>query len=151
MNIFSVLRGSCHTKNIWLLSKPRQRSDSGNLPMDFLAFIEQTRKEKNTYFIDLLIIENVELERVLWRECFIEKKFTMFSHRKVQTVSVFIVNGFVYCSIFVYWIISYHLLYLGVRYSVILLNNCGLIMQEKSLFRWFSYVKFIILCRRRKF
>ena len=102
MNIFSVLRGSCHTKNIWLLSKPRQRSDSGNLPMDFLAFIEQTRKEKNTYFIDLLIIENVELERVLWRECFIEKKFTMFSHRKVQTVSVFIVNGFVYCSIFVY-------------------------------------------------
>ena len=71
MNIFSVLRGSCHTKNIWLLSKPRQRSDSGNLPMDFLAFIEQTRKENNTYFIDLLIIENVELERVLWRECFI--------------------------------------------------------------------------------
>ena len=65
MNIFSVLRGSCHTKNIyyqfWLLSKLRQRSDSGNLPMDFLAFIEQTRKENNTYFIDLLIIENVEL------------------------------------------------------------------------------------------
>ena len=29
--------------------------------MDFLAFIEQTRKENNTYFIDLLIIENVEL------------------------------------------------------------------------------------------
>ena len=28
--------------------------------------------------------------------------FTMFSHRKVQTVSVFIINGFVYCSIFVY-------------------------------------------------
>ena len=25
-----------------------------------LAFIEQTRKENNTYFIDLLIIENVE-------------------------------------------------------------------------------------------
>ena len=44
-----------------VLSKPRQRSDSGNLPMDFLAFIEQTRKENNTYFIDLLIIENVEL------------------------------------------------------------------------------------------
>ena len=102
MNIFSVLRGSCHTKNTWLLSKPRQKSDSGNLPMDFLAFIEQTRKENNTYFIDLLIIENVEFERVLWRECFIEKKFTMFSHRKVQTVSVFIINGFVYCSIFVY-------------------------------------------------
>ena len=102
MNIFSVLGGFCHTKNIWLLSKPRQRSDSGNLPMDFLAFIEQTRKENNTYFIDLLIIENVELERVLWRECFIEKKFTMFSHRKVQTVSLFIISGFVYCSIFVY-------------------------------------------------
>ena len=62
MNIFSVLRGSGHTKNIWLLSKPRQRSDSGNLPMDFLAFVEQTRKENNTYFFDLLIIENVELE-----------------------------------------------------------------------------------------
>ena len=44
-----------------MLSKPRQRSDSGNLPMDFLAFIEQTRKENNTYLIDLLIIENVEL------------------------------------------------------------------------------------------
>ena len=29
--------------------------------MDFLAFIEQTRKENNTYFIDLLIIENVKL------------------------------------------------------------------------------------------
>ena len=32
--------------------------------------------------------------------------FTMFSHRKVllnwQTVCVFIINGFVYCSIFVY-------------------------------------------------
>ena len=27
---------------------------------------------------------------------------TMFSHRKVQTMSVFIINGFVYCSIFVY-------------------------------------------------
>ena len=26
----------------------------------------------------------------------------MFSHRKVQTMSVFIINGFVYCSIFVY-------------------------------------------------
>ena len=60
---------SCHTKNIWLLSKPRQI-----LPVDFLAFIEQTRKENNTYFIDLLIIENVELERVLWRECFIAEE-----------------------------------------------------------------------------
>ena len=28
--------------------------------------------------------------------------FTMFSHRKVQTVSIFIISGFVYCSIFVY-------------------------------------------------
>ena len=28
--------------------------------------------------------------------------FTMFSHRKVQTVSIFITTGFVYCSIFVY-------------------------------------------------
>ena len=62
-------------KVVWLVSKPRQRSDSGNLPMDFLAFIEQTRKENNTYFIDLLIIENVELlnlkgfcgENVLYR------------------------------------------------------------------------------------
>ena len=38
-----------------------QRSDSGNLPMDFLGFIEQIWKENNTYFIVLLIIENVEL------------------------------------------------------------------------------------------
>ena len=53
-----------------------QRSDSGNLPMDFLGFIEQIWKENNTYFIDLLIIENVELlnlkgfcgESVLYRE-----------------------------------------------------------------------------------
>ena len=28
--------------------------------------------------------------------------FTTFSHRKVRTVSVFAINGFVYCSIFVY-------------------------------------------------
>ena len=32
--------------------------------------------------------------------------FTMFSHRKIllnwQTVCIFIINGFVYCSIFVY-------------------------------------------------
>ena len=28
--------------------------------------------------------------------------FTMFSHRKVQTVSVFIINGFVHCSFFVH-------------------------------------------------
>ena len=101
MNIFSVLRGSCHTKNIWLLSKPRQRSDSGNLPMDFRAFIEQTRKENNTYFIDLLIIENVELLNLKGFCGESVFNFTMFSHRKVQTVSVFI-NGFVYCSIFVY-------------------------------------------------
>ena len=32
-----------------------QRSGSGNLLMDFLAFIEQTWKENNTYFIDVLI------------------------------------------------------------------------------------------------
>ena len=38
-----------------------QRSGSGNLLMDFLAFIEQTWKENNTYFIDVLIIDNVEL------------------------------------------------------------------------------------------
>ena len=36
------------------------RSGSGNLLMDFLGFIEQTWKE-NAYFIDLLIIDNVEL------------------------------------------------------------------------------------------
>ena len=29
--------------------------------MDFLGFIKQIGKENNTYFIDLLIIENVEL------------------------------------------------------------------------------------------
>ena len=29
--------------------------------MDFLGFIEQTWEENNTYFIDLLIIDNVEL------------------------------------------------------------------------------------------
>ena len=29
--------------------------------MDFLGFIEQIWKENNTYFIGLLIIENVEL------------------------------------------------------------------------------------------
>ena len=29
--------------------------------MDFLAFIEQTWKKNNTYFIDVLIIDNVEL------------------------------------------------------------------------------------------
>ena len=34
-----------------------QRSVSGNLPMDFLGFIEQTWKENNTYFIDLLTIK----------------------------------------------------------------------------------------------
>ena len=28
--------------------------------------------------------------------------FTMFSHKKLETVSVFVVNGFAYCSIFVY-------------------------------------------------
>ena len=38
-----------------------QRSGSGNLLMNFLAFIEQTWKENNTYFIDVLIIDNVEL------------------------------------------------------------------------------------------
>ena len=29
--------------------------------MDFLGFMEETRKENNTYFIDVFIIENVEL------------------------------------------------------------------------------------------
>ena len=60
--------------------------------------------------------------------------FTMFSHKNLETVSVFVINGFVYCSIFVYQIISYQLLDLGVGYSVILLNNYGLFRQEKSLF-----------------
>ena len=44
--------------------------------MDFLGFIEQIWKENNTYFIDLLIIENVKLlnlkgfcgESVLYRD-----------------------------------------------------------------------------------
>ena len=31
------------------------------LPMDFLAFMEERGKENNTYFIDVLIIENVEV------------------------------------------------------------------------------------------
>ena len=60
-----------------------QRSGSGNLLMDFLAFIEQT-----------------------WRLFYVEKirfvMFTMFSHKRLETVSVFVINGFVYCSIFVY-------------------------------------------------
>ena len=68
--------------------------------------------------------------------------FTMLSHRKVQTVSVFIINGcllfyfsiLIHIDIISYHIISLNLLYLGVGYSVILLNNYGLIMQEKSLF-----------------
>ena len=30
--------------------------------MDFLAFMEENRKENNTYFIHLFIIENVELK-----------------------------------------------------------------------------------------
>ena len=104
MNIFSVLRGSYHTKNIWLLSKPRQRSDSGNLPMDLLAFIEQTRKENNTYFIYLLIIENVELERVLWRECFIEKKFTMFSQKGTNCVRFYYKR---FCLLFYFCILNH--------------------------------------------
>ena len=40
---------------LWLLSKARQRCDRGKLLMDFLAFMEETRKENNTYFIDLFI------------------------------------------------------------------------------------------------
>ena len=44
--------------------------------MDFLGFVEQTWKENNTYFTDLLIIENVKLlklkgfcgESVLYRD-----------------------------------------------------------------------------------
>ena len=32
--------------------------------MDFLAFMKETRKENNTYFIDLFIIENVELRLI---------------------------------------------------------------------------------------
>ena len=42
------------------------------------------------------------MARVFYREEIGLVIFTMFSHRKVQTVSVFIINGFVYCSIFVY-------------------------------------------------
>ena len=34
--------------------------------------------------------------------------FTMFSHRKVQALSVFIINGFVYCSIL--YTKSYHII-----------------------------------------
>ena len=54
--------------------------------------------------------------------------FTMFSHRKVQTMSVY--KRF---NLTLYEMISYHLLDLGVGYSVILFNNYRLIMQEKSL------------------
>ena len=86
-----------------------QRSGSGNLLMDFLAFIEQTWKENNTYFIDVLIIDNVELwnlKSFVMRLFYVEKirfvMFTLFSHKKLETVSVFVINGFVYCSIFVY-------------------------------------------------
>ena len=32
--------------------------------MDFLAFMEETRKENNTYFIHLFIIENAELRLI---------------------------------------------------------------------------------------
>ena len=48
-------------KNLEIVFVFVQRSGSGNLLMDFLAFIEQTWKENNTYFIDVLIIDNVEL------------------------------------------------------------------------------------------
>ena len=34
------------------------------LPMDFLPFMEETRKENNTYFIHPLMIENVELTMI---------------------------------------------------------------------------------------
>ena len=77
--------------------------------MNFLAFIEQTWKENNTYFIDVLIIDNVELwnlKEFCDEAVFVEKirfvMFTKFSHKKLETVSVFVINGFVYCSIFVY-------------------------------------------------
>ena len=84
MNIFSVLRASYHFwilkgfgrenvlcrgliftmfthKKLEIVFVFVQRSGSGSLLMDFLAFIEQTWKENNTYFIDVLIIDNVEL------------------------------------------------------------------------------------------
>ena len=32
--------------------------------MDFLAFMEETRKENSTYFIGVFIIENVELRLI---------------------------------------------------------------------------------------
>ena len=71
--------------------------------MDFLAFMEETRKENNTYFIDVFIIENVELRLIENGGKNIVILFvTMFSHRKVQTVSVFIINGFVYSIFFLY-------------------------------------------------
>ena len=41
-----------------------QRSGSGNLLMDFLAFIEQTWKENNIYLIGVFIIENVEVRLI---------------------------------------------------------------------------------------
>ena len=51
-------------KKLEIVSVFVQRSGSGNLLMDFLGFIEQTWKENNTYFIDVLIIDNVELSNL---------------------------------------------------------------------------------------
>ena len=51
-------------KKLEIVSVIVQRSGSGNLLMDFLGFIEQTWKQNNTYFIDLLIIDNVELRNM---------------------------------------------------------------------------------------
>ena len=33
--------------------------------MDFLAFMEERGKENNTYFIDVFIIENIEVRLIL--------------------------------------------------------------------------------------
>ena len=48
-------------KKLEIVSVNVHRSGSEKLLMDFLGFIEQTWKENNTCFIDLLIIDNVEL------------------------------------------------------------------------------------------
>ena len=75
--------------------------------MDFLAFMEERGKENNTYFIDVFIIQNVEVRLIEngWKKYrdIVRLHMRLWKKdRKVQTVSVFIINGFVYCSIFVY-------------------------------------------------
>ena len=107
--------------------------------MDFLAFMEETRKQNNTYFIDVFIIENVELRLI---------------ENGGKNIVILYVCTCIYANCN-----GYHLLDLGVGYSVILLNNYGLIMQEKSLFCWhwsfeqlrFDYAREVVILLTLKF